>query len=339
MENSIVTASTTPGDGAGSVNDAAAAIERLLSGEPEKQKRPKAEAAPPAQTEEVEAEGDAAEETAPEAEEAESAEAEGSDDDAENEAQDDEQQERVYTVKVGGKEMQVPESELLAGYSRTADYTRKTEALAQERRSFQAEIEKVQTERAQYAQLLPALVQQIQSAMPQPPDPRLRESDPVSYMLAKDEYEEKIGRLQAASSEMQRLQQEQAEMQARQMQSAAAQGYERMLEMIPEWKDRSAYEKDRQDLRRYLNDVGYSDQEIDQAYDPRAIVLARKAMRLDRLEARRPRPDAPLEKALRPVPPVNSPAPRKAKEAQVARKRLAETGKVEDAAAAIRSLL
>lgn len=334
-----MTASTTPGDGAGSVNDAAAAIERLLSGEPEKQKRPKAETAPQAEAVEAEAEGDEAEETAPEAEQAESAEAEGSDDDAENETEDSEQQERVYTVKVGGKEMQVPESELLAGYSRTADYTRKTEALAHERRSFQAEIEKVQTERAQYAQLLPALAQQIQSAMPLPPDPKLRESDPISYMLAKDEYEEKLGRLQAASSEMQRLQQENAEMQTKQLQAAVAQGYSKMLELIPEWKDKAVYEKDRTELRGYLNGIGYSDEEIDQAYDPRAIALARKAMRLDRLEARRPRPDAPLEKALRPVPPVNSQAPRKAKEAQTARKRLAETGRMEDAAAAIRALL
>jgi hypothetical protein len=343
MENSITTASTTPGDGADTVAGAAAAIERLLSGEPEKQKRPVNVEAQSAANEAEEAQeaaaGDEAQETAAEGSEPEAEEAETSDDTAQDEADDDEQGERVFTVKVDGKELQVPESELKAGYSRHADYTRKTEALAHERRSFQSEVAQVQQERAQYAQLLSALSQQWQSSLPAAPDPKMREADPVGYMLAKDEYEEKVGRLQAAYSENQRLQQLQQEEQLKQFNAAVMTGYQKMLEAVPEWKDKSAYERDRTQMRRFLNDFGYTDEEINQASDYRMVVLARDAMKYRQLMSRKPRPDAPLEKALRPVPPVNSPAPRRAKEAQVLRKRLAESGKVEDAAAAIRSLL
>lgn len=44
--------------------------------------------------------------------------------------------EQTFTVKVDGEDIQVPLSELLAGYSRTSDYTRKTQALADQRRTL-----------------------------------------------------------------------------------------------------------------------------------------------------------------------------------------------------------
>lgn len=345
MENSITTASTTPGDGAGSVTDAANAIERLLSGNTEKRKTANADKVSQAQAETPEVEataetGDEAQETAPEgSEDQEGNEAEAPNDDANEEAEGEEPEERTFTVKIDGKDVQLTESELQNSVLRHADYTRKTQALAEERKAFHTEAERVKEERAQYAQLLPALSQQIQAALPQPPDPRLRETDPISYMLAKDEYEDKLGRLSAANAEMQRLQQVQQEEQAKQIQAIVSHGYSKLLESVPEWKDQKVYDKERQQLRSFLNEVGYSDEEINQAYDHRAILLARDAMKYRYLSSRKPRADAPLENALRPVPPVNSPAPRRAKEAQVLRKRLEQTGKVEDAAAAIRSLL
>lgn len=45
--------------------------------------------------------------------------------------------EPTYEVTIGGQKQSVPLSELLKGYSRTADYTRKTQALAQERQQYQ----------------------------------------------------------------------------------------------------------------------------------------------------------------------------------------------------------
>lgn len=44
--------------------------------------------------------------------------------------------EPTYTVKVDGEEIAVPLSELVAGYSRTADYTRKTQQLAEQRKGL-----------------------------------------------------------------------------------------------------------------------------------------------------------------------------------------------------------
>ena len=42
----------------------------------------------------------------------------------------------VHRVKVDGEEFEVPLSELVAGYQRSADYTRKTQALADQRKTL-----------------------------------------------------------------------------------------------------------------------------------------------------------------------------------------------------------
>jgi len=47
---------------------------------------------------------------------------------------------RIVTVKVDGQDVQVPLSEALKGYSREADYTKKTQALAEERKTLESTV-------------------------------------------------------------------------------------------------------------------------------------------------------------------------------------------------------
>lgn len=49
----------------------------------------------------------------------------------------------LVTVKVNGEEIQVKQSELIAGYQRGADYTRKTQELAAERKRYDELLAKV----------------------------------------------------------------------------------------------------------------------------------------------------------------------------------------------------
>lgn len=56
---------------------------------------------------------------------------------------------QMYTVKVDGQELQVPLEELLNGYQRQADYSRKTQALADERRQLQAQMAQYQQPQTQ----------------------------------------------------------------------------------------------------------------------------------------------------------------------------------------------
>jgi len=89
----------------------------------------------------------------PEGDEDESA--DDADPDEDEEPEEEEQNEQpAYTVKVNGEEVAVTLDELQKGYSRTQDYTRKTQQLAEARKVAEAEFEAVRNERQQYSQLL-----------------------------------------------------------------------------------------------------------------------------------------------------------------------------------------
>jgi predicted ribosome quality control (RQC) complex YloA/Tae2 family protein len=73
---------------------------------------------------------------------------------------------QTYTVRVDGEEVEVTIDELLSGYSRTQDYTRKTMALADQRKSLETELEQIRQERAQLTQVLSKLMFRIKSKNP-----------------------------------------------------------------------------------------------------------------------------------------------------------------------------
>lgn len=56
------------------------------------------------------------------------------------ETEEQEEQPKSYLVKVDGEEVEVTLDELQKGYSRTQDYTRKTQALAEQRKEAEAEL-------------------------------------------------------------------------------------------------------------------------------------------------------------------------------------------------------
>ncbi len=325
------------------LDQAAQRLERLLSDGSEKRK-----------TRSRDVEGLRAEAEAPEAEEAAEDQSEledeveadrpetsdeGEDDAAtEEEPEGEEGGDQKFPVKVNGKVLEVTLDELKNGYSRTSDYHAKTQALAEERKGFQAERAQVQAEREQYAQLLPALAAQLQAALPQPPDKALRETDPARYFIEKDEYESSLAKLNAAAQEYERVNAANQAEQLKALQQQVADAAKRLPDLIPAWKDAKVFERDRVALRAFLQKSGYSEDEINAAYDPRAIVNAWKAMRYDELTSKKLKADAPIQKAVRPAAaPAEKPA--RYREDREVRERLKQTGRVEDAAMLIRNLL
>ncbi len=79
----------------------------------------------------------------------------------ESEDSEEEKPDQTFTVKVDGTEVTVTLDELQKGYSRTQDYTRKTQQIAEIRRQVESEAEAIRAERSQYAQLLGALESQF----------------------------------------------------------------------------------------------------------------------------------------------------------------------------------
>jgi len=240
----------------GSISEAASAFEAILAGDtadnPEERKKEEA-----AQTE-LEAS-----ETAEEGDEdaADDSEEESSDDKAEENTDEDKPAETVITLDIEGQEVKFTKDELKSGILRQADYTRKTQALAEERKQFQSVVSQATEQEKVYSQLLPVMVQRMQQFMPQPPSQELIDTDPTAYLKQKERYERELGDLQAAQAEMQRMQEKQNSDDEQKQRNYVAQNAQLLPELIPEWKDAKNYERDRTRLRDFLRTRYFSDQE------------------------------------------------------------------------------
>ena len=114
----------------------------------------------------------------------------------------------TYTIKVNGEDVNVTLDDLKNGYSRTSDYTRKSQQLAEQRKQFEQQQAQIQAERTQLAENLKAVEQFLSNPVPQP-DQNLINSDPSEYLRQKDAYEKHQQTVQAVKDEQVRLQQQQ----------------------------------------------------------------------------------------------------------------------------------
>lgn len=251
-------------------------------------------------------------------------------------------------VKVDGEEMEVSLAELRNGYSRTADYTRKATDLANQRKAFNAEMEAIRQERAQYEQLLPALQQQLQQAAIAEPDwDNLYDEDPIEAARLERHWrksrEEQTQKLAAIEAEQKRLN----EAQARERQQALAQFVEaergKLPNVIPEWADQDTMLREAKELREWATTQGLTAQDIDGLTQAAHIAVIRKAMLYDKgakkVETAKQAP--PKTKGKKVVKPGSRGTQVKPGSVDVKRasQRLARTGRVSDAAALLDKLL
>jgi hypothetical protein len=193
-----------------------------------------------------------------------------------------------YRVKANGEELEVSLDELLNGYSRTADYQKKTQSLAEQRKAIEAERSKIADTariRDTYAQRLQVIEQKLQEQSGTEDLSQLRENDPIGYALAVADRSEKEKQIQAIRAERQRVQQEQAQQQSQVLQSHVQQEQQKLVDLIPEFKDEAKAEVIRRDIRVYAKSIGFSDQELSQVYDSRAVTALYKSMMYDKLVA------------------------------------------------------
>jgi hypothetical protein len=318
------------------IHGAAQSFEALLAGgNPDLGSPELAEAAPEAPAlEKAEAFDDSheGEETAAVSEEAEAVPEEEVAAESDEGSEEAEPEVQLVTVTVNGKTEQIPLEEAIKGYQRQADYSRKTQALSEERKTLESEKQAVLEERSQYAQLLTALQQQLQAAAPQEPDwQKLYETDPMEWVRQREVWRERQERMTAAQFEAQRIQTLQAQEQQAQLAKMVQEGRQKLVELVPAWKDAKKWEADRVGLLDYGQQLGFSADELNATYDPRAVVALYKAMQYDALMAKRPQAAPPRVKTA-PAGSASS-APRPQSDTTKAKQRLAKTGKVADAAA------
>ncbi|HEY4252312.1 MAG TPA: hypothetical protein VGM87_13960 [Roseomonas sp.] len=314
-------------------------------GHPEKQARPKPEAE--AVDAEAQQESNAEGETQIDVEEPdEGAEAEVEPEEAdpaetEEDSTEPDPEKTLVTVQIGDKTERLPLAEVTKGYLRQADYTRKTQELAKERETFTGDANAVRQERLQYAQLLPALAYQIQQSQgPEPDWQRLKDEDPIGYVLKREEWRDRQQRVDAARQEYERVRVSEAEVASQAGAAHLQQEGEKLLEAMPAWKDKDRRNADRTRVRDYGRKLGWSEDELSSVTDHRAVVVLYKAMKYDEAVARRLSPQPPAPRGPSPQPSAaRTPPSRQVTDLTRSKQRLAKTHSLRDAKAVIEGLL
>ncbi len=258
----------------------------------------------------------------------------------EDENSEEEEQPQVFTVKVDGKEVEVTLEELQKGYSRTQDYTRKTQQIAEMRKHAEAELQAVRAERKQYAHLLGALEAQVQQAtQPNIDWERLYQEDPIEWVRQREVMRENQEKNAAIQSEKQRLSQLSQQEQMQHHQMVLQHEQEALVAAIPEWKDSKKAAAEKAMLVQFGQKAGFSPDELKNVLDHRAVVLLRKAALYDQMVSKRGQIKPVTNNGPRPAKPGAAGRVSNNTEALRAQQRLAKTGRVDDAADAIYKLL
>ena len=254
--------------------------------------------------------------------------------DGEEETEVEEVEEQpVYRVTVDGEEIEVTQDELINGYSRQQDYTRKTQELANQRKTIEEQSKELAQRDALYKQLLPKMEAEIQASMVDEPDWKtLVDEDPVAYVREQQIWNEKKEKLEAAKAERQRVEQEAYEKQQQQLAQFVQEGQQKLLEIIPEWKNAEVAQKEKLAIRDYgINVLGYAPQEMDAIYDYRALLGLRNGwLNSQTVEATKKKPTqkAPARVAR----PGTTTRKKTVAPVKRAKQVLAKSGKVQDAA-------
>jgi len=264
-----------------------------------------------------------------------------SDDEIQEEDEDAEEEEEAeqdtFTVVIDGEDVAVSRDELLNGYQRQADYTRKTQELANQRKQAdEAFAEKQQAIEAQ-AQQMGVLAQQLQQMTEADQNinwDQLMDEDPAMYIRMKEQANQRQQALLQASQQQQYLQQQAQQEQEAKQQEFASKQYEQLLTEWPEWKDPSTASANKQAISTYLSVNGFTPDEIGQLADFRTLKLVEKARKYDELQAGKPAVKKRVNKAPKVIKPQAGRTKANANNDVRAKqlKRLKQSGSKDDAA-------
>ena len=281
----------TPETGSGelTVNEAAAQFEGFLSAGEESTDQP--------ETVETEATEESVEEVVDEsgeeevvADESMEAQDEG---DEEAEYEEEELETPTYTIKAAGEEKEVTLDELMQGYQLGADYTKKTQEVAEQRKALEAEqaaVQEAKQVRDIYAQRLQAIEQFLSQGEDSPEQlAQMKENDPIGYAVKVAELTEKKEQLAQVRAEQQRLAQQQQSEHQQNMAKFVQQEATKLSQVLPEFSDQAKGEQLRSEIRNYGKSVGFTDNELANVYDSRHVLILHKAMQYDKLQKAKPK--------------------------------------------------
>lgn len=305
-----------------------------MDGTTEKPEKPAAREAAPAEADGTETEAGEVEDLAlPETEEAQPEEA------GEAEEGGDQEGEQLVTVRVNGKEEQLPLTEVVAGYQRQADYTQKTQAVAAEKREVEQVKAALFQAREQELATLQQVLEELQARFPVQNEwaeiAQLEHVDPGEYARRRIQLQDReAARTRAAAIA--------AQLDAQKRDAELPMEMERLYVKVPEWKDEKVRGEEARGVSEFLAREGFAPKELSEITDHRYLAIARKAWLYEKLTSSRA---GLLQKKVREAPKMLRPGV-KADPGQASienraslRAKLSRTGRPQDAVALLESIL
>ena len=285
-----------------------------------------------------------AEQAAPEApEEQEQVEA-SEPEEVEAQEQEAEPEPQRFRVKAAGVEREVTFDELVDGYQKGLDYTKKSQSVAEQRKAVEAErvaIEQAKQARDAYAQRL-SLIEDFLGKQNDGEDlAALKEVDPIGYAVKVAERTEREKQLAMVQAEKQRIAHQQVSERQAELQQAIAREAQRVAEVIPEYADAQKGAEVKKAIREFAKSIGYSDQELSQVYDSKAVQVLWMAAQFQKLQSQKPQVTKKLNEAPKMLRPGVAANQKNAADENVkkAHSQLRRSGKVSDAAALFERML
>ena len=269
----------------GSITEAQSAFLGLL--EPEEVKPEPEESAPEEVEESTEETQDESPEEVSEEEPEEESEDE-SEEESDEEPEVEEEVEELYTVTVNGEDHQVPLEELVKGYSRHSDYTKKTQEIAEYRRGAEAAIQQAQQEihqtqqfRQQYIDAASAVVQERYGKWHELQNntdwERLKIEDREEYLTKKSEQADLENSIKQETERVNQVTQQKQHEEAQAHQQYVVQETQKLESIIPEWRNPEFRSKVGKDLTEFAVSQGFSEKDVRAMTDHRHLLVLMQA--------------------------------------------------------------
>ncbi|MBM0204042.1 hypothetical protein JNW90_13680 [Micromonospora sp. STR1s_5] len=333
----------TADEATGTIEEAASAFESFLEPNGPTKTSRDVEEQDEAEDDESEAvDEDGTDEDEPSTEDEDEADEDSSTDDEDEDEDAEYDPDQLVTVKIDGKTEKVKLSEALASYQRQQDYSRKTQALAQERHTFQQEMDQVRQERAHYTQVINHFQQQLAQGheeLTQEQWAWLRANDPIEYHNRKDDLRTRQEQYMQLEQQKAWIAQQQAQAELQERNTILHQEREALFTKRPEWRDPKVFAKAQKEMREYaINVVGYSKEVVANITDHRAILALADSVKAHKLATKKPIPVSMNQKAPKRAPIQASESqtrPRKSTELQKAKQHQKRSGGSIDATTAV----
>lgn len=179
--------------------------------------------------------------------------------------------------------------DLKQGSLRQADYTRKTQEIAANRKELETRQAEIAQKGQAFEQTLNFALQVAQASLPQEPDQSLIATDPLAYMQQKAQYETRLGQLQQLNAAKQQHEQVQSIEQQRAFQEFVSGERQRLADVIPELRDPAKLQSFNGELAKGIERYGFTPQDLGSVYDHRLILLAKDALAYQKLMANKPK--------------------------------------------------